>query len=796
MIQSLIRLWQESIIRINNRVVLRTLIKVRRIIVMNKDLKVLISQMTLEEKASLCSGADSWNLKSIDRLGIPSIMVTDGPHGLRKQADNHENVSDEPGVPATCFPSGAALASSWDRELVKEVGRALGTTCQAEKVSILLGPAVNIKRSPLCGRNFEYLSEDPLLTGEIAAAFIEGVQSQGVGTSLKHYALNNQEHRRMSTSSDVDERALREIYLTGFEIAVKKAQPWTLMCSYNKVNGTYASQNKYLLTDILKNEWRHEGFVMSDWGAVRDRAAGVAAGLELEMPGNGGLNDKKIVEAVKNGTLDEKTLDESIERILKIVVKAVDNQRQTISYDKTEQHRLARKVAGECAILLKNEDDILPLKRAGKIAIIGDFAQNPRYQGGGSSHINPTQIDNPLEEILKLAGDAAIEYATGFNSDDDLISKNLFEEALQKASKADFVIVFAGLPDSYESEGYDREHLNLPPIQNQLIEAISKVHTHTIVVLSNGAPVEMPWANSVKAILEVYLGGQAMGGAVADLLFGIANPSGKLAETFPLKLQDNPSFINFPGVNDNVKYSESIFVGYRYYDKVKRDVLFPFGHGLSYATFGYKDICINKNEIEDTETVKVAVKVINTGVVRGKEIVQLYVTTPGMTVISPEKELKAFYKIMLEPGEENTVEFILDKRAFAYYNEDIRDWHVEGGEYQILVGSSSRNIKLSKTIKINSTIPILKMLTVDSTFSDLIACPEGQELAKKFKSMILGDEKDQTTKEKKSNGLNLDRMIYDFPISTMISFGRGVITAEEVDITLNKINKNMLKNTL
>ena len=756
---------------------------------MDRDIKNIISKMTLEEKAGLCSGADSWNLKSIERLGIPSIMVTDGPHGLRKQAENHESVSEEPGVPATCFPSGATLASSWDRELVKEVGKELGIACQAEKVSILLGPAVNIKRSPLCGRNFEYLSEDPLLTGEIAAAFIHGVQSQGVGTSLKHFALNNQEHRRMSTSSEIDERALREIYLTGFEIAVKRAQPWTLMCSYNKINGTYASQNKYLLKDILKKEWGHEGFVMSDWGAVRDRAAGVSAGLEMEMPGNGGINDKKIVEAVKQGSLDEKLLDECVERILKVVFKAVDNSKNTTIYDKFAQHRLARKVAGECAVLLKNEDNILPLKNLGKIAIIGDFAITPRYQGGGSSHINPTQIDSPLDEIVKLAGDAIVDYAIGFNSEDDFISEEMYADAIIKASVADVVVIFAGLPDSYESEGYDRIHMNLPPKQNELIEAISQVQNNIVVILANGSPVEMPWINSVKGIIEIYLGGQAMGGAVADLIFGHSNPSGKLAETFPIKLSDNPSYINFPGVNDMVRYSEGIFVGYRHYDKVKREVLFPFGHGLSYTSFDYIEMHVEKREIFDTEAVKVSVKVKNTGSVKGKEVVQLYIKAPEKNVIMPEKELKAFCKIELEPEEEKSFEFVLDKRAFAYYNEEIKDWHVEGGEYKILVGGSSRSISLSKSIKINSTVNIRKILTVDSTFSDLIAYSEGAELGKKFKNIILGNTEDESSEKKKDSGLNLDKMIYDFPLSSMIAMTRGQVSFDEVELAIFKINK-------
>ncbi len=756
---------------------------------MTRDIKELISKMTLEEKAGLCSGEDFWNLKEVKRLGIPSIMVADGPHGLRKQPEDADHLGLAASVPATCFPSGATLASSWDRDLMAEVGKALGTECQAEKVSILLGPAANIKRSPLCGRNFEYLSEDPLLTGEIASAYIVGVQSQGVGTSMKHYAVNNQEHRRLSVSAEVDERTLREIYLSGFETAVKKTQPWTIMCSYNKVNGEYASQHKYLLTDILKEEWGHEGFVMSDWGAVSDRVAGIAAGMELEMPGSADVNDKKIVAAVKNGILDEKLLDGCVERILKIVFKAVDNARPGTTFDKTAHHALARKVASECAVLLKNEDNILPLKKAGKIAVIGKFAEIPRYQGGGSSHINPTKVDKPIDEIMKLADNADISYIPGFDIDNDTISEEMLNEAVNMASAADIAVIFAGLPDSYESEGYDRSHLELPPNQNAIIKAIAEVQKNIVVVLSNGSPVVMPWLGTVKGLIEGYLGGQASGGAIADILFGDANPCGKLAETFPLNLSDNSSYINFPGVNDRINYAEGIFVGYRYYEKVEREVLFPFGYGLSYTTFEYMDIKVDKQEINDTETVKVSIKVKNTGTVKGKEIIQLYVKAPGVSEIMPEKELKGFAKVELSPGEEKIVEIILDKRAFAYYNSEMKDWHVEGGEYQLLTGSSSRDIALSQTIKVNSTVQIKSKLTFDSTLGDLIAHPAGTELAEKLMSIFKQSEEE--IESKTNNGLNIDKLMYDFAIRSMVYFSYGAVSYEDVENELSKINEKI-----
>jgi beta-glucosidase len=655
-----------------------------------RDIKSLISQMTLEEKASLCSGLDNWHTKPIERLGIPSIRMSDGPHGLRKEVPNQQT-----SVPSTCFPTAVTTASSWDRELIKQMGQAIAQECQAEEVDIILGPAINIKRSPLCGRNFEYFSEDPYLSSQLATAYIQAVQSMGVGTSLKHYAANNQEYRRFTIDETIDERTLREIYLSNFEGAVKEGKPWTVMCSYNRVNGILASENKYLLTDILKEEWGFEGFVVSDWGAVDERVEGIKAGLDLEMPSSYGIGDQKIIEAVKIGKLDEKELDQTVERLLKIIFKAVDNRKRGTTYDKQAHHKLARKIAGESMVLLKNQDNILPLKKEGTIAIIGAFAKKPRYQGGGSSHVNPTKLDNALEEIEKLVqGKAKIIYEEGYNLDNDEMNQELIDKAKETAKKSNVAIIFAGLPDRYESEGYDRKHMKMPENHNKLIEEVSKVQPNTIVVLSNGAPVEIPWIDKVKGLLESYLGGQAGGGAVADILFGEVNPSGKLAETFPKKLSHNPSYLNFPGEGNKVEYREGVFVGYRYYDKKEIEPLFPFGYGLSYTTFEYTDIIVDKKEITDKETIEVKVKVKNTGKVKGKEIVQLYVRDVESKVNRPEKELKGFEKIELAPGEEKTVTFKLDKRSFAYYNTEIRDWYVESGEFEILVGKSSKEIEL------------------------------------------------------------------------------------------------------
>ena len=751
---------------------------------MERDIKSLISQMTLEEKASLCSGLDNWHTKPIERLGIPSIRMSDGPHGLRKEVPNQQT-----SVPSTCFPTAVTTASSWDRELIKQMGQAIAQECQAEEVDIILGPAINIKRSPLCGRNFEYFSEDPYLSSQLATAYIQAVQSMGVGTSLKHYAANNQEYRRFTIDETIDERTLREIYLSNFEGAVKEGKPWTVMCSYNRVNGILASENKYLLTDILKEEWGFEGFVVSDWGAVDERVEGIKAGLDLEMPSSYGIGDQKIIEAVKIGKLDEKELDQTVERLLKIIFKAVDNRNRGTTYDKQAHHKLARKIAGESMVLLKNQDNILPLKKEGTIAIIGAFAKKPRYQGGGSSHVNPTKLDNALEEIEKLVqGKAKIIYEEGYNLDNDEMNQELIDKAKETAKKSNVAIIFAGLPDRYESEGYDRTHMKMPENHNKLIEEIRKVQPNTIVVLSNGAPVEIPWIDKVKGLLESYLGGQAGGGAVADILFGEVNPSGKLAETFPKKLSHNPSYLNFPGEGNKVEYREGVFVGYRYYDKKEIEPLFPFGYGLSYTTFEYTDIIVDKKEITDKETIEVKVKVKNTGKVKGKEIVQLYVRDVESKVNRPEKELKGFEKIELAPGEEKTVTFKLDKRSFAYYNTEIRDWYVESGEFEILVGKSSKEIELKETVKVNSTVTIKKKYDRNSTIGDLMEDPEASQVLKELLEKINEIGGIFQEDEHRDQELIVSMMRY-LPLRGLINFGRGYFTDDMLEQLLEKLNK-------
>ncbi len=667
-----------------------------------KDPREILAQMTLEEKAAVCDGADFWHLKGMEKYGFPSVMVCDGPHGLRKKDYSKKGDSLSNSVPAISYPTAATTAASWDPELLYEMGVALGKKCLKEEVGVLLGPGINMKRSPLCGRNFEYFSEDPILAGELAAGFIEGVQSQGVGTSLKHFCANSQETRRMTCDSVVDERALREIYLTAFEIAVKKAKPWTVMNSYNKINGAHGSENKHTQIEILRDEWGYDGVVVSDWGAVNDRVLGLKNGNDLEMPSSSGSGTQRIIEAVKNGTLDEAVVNERALNVLSLIKKAVDGAKPGYAYNDADDQPFARKVAAQSMVLLKN-NGILPLKKNGKVAVIGELARTPRYQGAGSSHINPTKLDNALEELQKIGYN--VEFAQGYELSKRKAKKNaaLAAEAAQVAARNEAVLLFIGLTDEYEAEGFDRTHMNLPEAHDNLVREILKVNKNVIVVLAGGSPVEMPWNDGVAAILNSYLGGQAGAGAVADIISGTVNPCGKLPETYPMTYYDTPAVNNFPGNPASVEYRESVYIGYRYYEKAKKAVRYPFGYGLSYTTFEYSDIQLDKTSMNENDTLTVSFKLKNTGDVSGYEIAQLYVADKESTVYRPEKELKAFKKVWLNPGEIKEVKLILNKRAFAFYNVNINDWCVESGEFDLLVGASSADIRLSATVNVSGT---------------------------------------------------------------------------------------------
>lgn len=665
--------------------------------------KDLISQMTLKEKASLCSGKDFWHLKSIERLGLPEIMVCDGPHGLRKQNAENKKVGIGNSYPATCFPTAVTTACSWDRDLIYKMGQALAEECLQHGVSVLLGPGVNMKRSPLCGRNFEYFSEDPELAGEMGAAFIAGVQSKGIGTSLKHFAGNSQEMKRMTSNSIIDERALREIYLRAFEKAVKKSQPWTVMNAYNLLNGTYCSENDWLQNKVLRDEWGFKGAVVSDWGAVNDRVARLNAGNDLEMPSSGGVNDAKIVEAVKCGVIDETTLDERVDKLIDIILKGAANKKPGYKFDVRAHNLLSRQIAEQSMVLLKNDGNILPLKRVeGEyVAVIGAFADNPRYQGAGSSIINPTMIDSGRRAFNNSP--ISVKFADGYDRSGKRKNEDAYiTEACNLAKNASKAVVFIGLTDDYESEGFDRSTMKLPDGHNRLVEAVSRVNDNVIVVLEGGSPVEMPWADDVKAILNAYLGGQSVAPAIVDVLTGKANPCGKLAETYPVCLKDTPTSFRYPDSKEDVQYRESIFIGYRYYDKVERNVRFPFGFGLSYTSFEYSDIKLKKKNLTKGEGAKVTFTIKNTGDVAGSEIAQVYVAKPESKIFRAPKELKGFVKIHLEPGEEKKVTVELDDRAFAFWNTATEDWCVESGEYKILVGASSRDIRLEAAAKMKS----------------------------------------------------------------------------------------------
>ena len=741
---------------------------------MPEDLALIISQMTLEEKAALCTGATAWTSTPVEHLGIPELIVSDGPHGVRKVPDANSMAIGS--LPSTCFPTASCLASTWNRDLIREMGEALAEECIALNVDVLLGPGANMKRSPLGGRNFEYFSEDPYLAGEMAASMINGVQSKGVGTSLKHYAANNQEFQRFSINAVIDERTFREIYLAGFEKAVKQAKPWTVMCSYNKINGTFASQNHYLLTDILKKEWGFEGFIMSDWGAVRDRIAALKAGLDWEMPGPQDRRVKAVVEAVRNGELDEAVLNESVRRILNITFRAKKTPKNS-TYDADAHHELAHKIAGEGVVLLKN-DGLLPLKAHEHIAVIGHSAENAHFQGGGSSHINPTKVAVPFNEIKNQADDAELIYAPGYPMD-DTFKQGMIDEAVSAARTADVVVLFIALPSYKESEGYDRTDLDLTAQQAALIKAVSKVQPKTVVIINNGAPVVMgDWIDGVSAVIEGWMMGQAGGIAIADILFGRVNPSDKLAETFPLRLEDTPAYINWPGETGTVHYGEGLFIGYRYYDTKKVPVLFPFGHGLSYTTFEYSNPKVSSSAFKDVDGVTVKVDVTNTGKLAGAEIVQVYVHDHECSLVRPEKELKGFAKVYLEPGETKTVSVKLDFRSFAFYHVEYKQWITETGEFDILIAASAADIRQKVTVKLESTLDLPCVLDMESTIREWVTDKRGNTVITPLIKKIVEMSRQSFGDDQDKDGIGMDtmEMFYDMPLVSVLLFNQRFLT--------------------
>ncbi|BBI34797.1 glycoside hydrolase family 3 C-terminal domain-containing protein [Cohnella abietis] len=742
-----------------------------------------LSSMTLEEKAAMCSGRDYWRTNELERLGIPSIVMMNGPHGLRKLDEYEVNFDVSECAPATCFPSASALASSWNMELLEEIGIALGKECHAANVDILLGPGVNLKRSPLCGRNFEYFSEDPYLSGQLAKAYIIGVQSQGVGTSLKHYACNNREARRMTTDAIVEDRALREMYLASFEEAVKGGKPWTVMSAYNRVNGSYCSEHPQLLNGILKEEWGFQGAVVSDWGAVNILSEGIRTGLDLEMPSSDGLGADNIVQAVRAGKLSEEALDKAVERLLNLVIRSMARKGLPVDCDYDRHHQLARTAAAESIVLLKNKQSLLPLSKGQqRIALIGAMIQAPKIQGGGSSHMKPTQVDDVTEAIASKLGEGAeLVYAPGYDLESEESNLLWVEEAQAAAASSDTAIVLVGLPEKYESEAYDRDNLRIPSNQEEIIRAMAQVQKNVVVVLCNGSPVEMPWADDINGILEAYLGGQAFGGALADVLFGDVNPSGKLAETFPVDLRHTPAYLSFPGEEDRIEYREGLFIGYRYFDAKNIEPLYPFGFGLSYTSFEYSGLQVDKRELSDVETLTVRLKVRNSGDRVGKETVQLYVRDNESRLIRPEKELKAFAKVELKPDEEKEVVFTLDKRAFAYYDPEQADWIVETGDFDILVGQSSRHILLVETVHVRSTSRIVRKYNRQSSLGDLIADP----LLTPIVSQLINGMADS---KEKHNSEMMAIFIREMPLRSLVAFSKGTFTDEMLDGLLQQVN--------
>jgi beta-glucosidase len=735
------------------------------------DVDRLLTELTVTEKAALTSGSSFWYTTAVDRLGIPRIMVSDGPHGLRAQPGEGDHLGLGGSVPATCFPTASAVASAWDPDLLRRIGQALAQEARACNLSVILGPGINMKRSPLCGRNFEYFSEDPFLTGELAVGIVDGIQSRGVGTSVKHYAANNQETDRLRVDAQIDERTLREIYLPAFERVVKATQPWTVMCAYNKVNGHSASENPWLLETVLREEFGFEGLVVSDWGAVYHRVPALLAGLDLEMPPALGRSPEQVVAAVEAGETSVDVLDARVRKVLELVAKGMPVLDLDESFDPDVHHALAREAAGESIVLLQN-DGILPLAADADIAVVGEFARSPRFQGAGSSQVTPTRVDVLLDELRAVHGE--VPFAAGYGIGETVDDPALLAEADRVASSADTVVMVIGLPGADESEGFDRTHMNLPANQLATLKAVAAVNSDVVVVLVNGSSVVLgevtPYA---RALVEAWLGGQAAGGAIADVLTGAVNPSGRLAETIPHRLEDNSSYLNFPGDSQVVRYGEGLFVGYRGYDKARQDVAFPFGFGLSYTTFTLSDLTVTtRGAVADgTLAATVSLTVANTGHVDGAEVVQIYVEDVKSSVTRPVRELKGFAKVRLAAGASEKVSIELGQRAFAFWSVRHRDWVVEAGDFVIAAGPNSRDLPLRSTVTVEAP-SLAAPLTRDSTLQEWMSDPLGQQLIEAEvkngqPAAVLEDE--------------LISVIGTMPMSTLANFGGMSLDHDALD---------------
>jgi beta-glucosidase len=743
------------------------------------DIDRLLTELTLAEKAALTSGSSFWYTAPVQRLGIPKIMVSDGPHGLRAQPGEGDHLGLGGSVPATCFPTASAVASAWNPDLLRRIGQALAQEARAINLSVILGPGLNMKRSPLCGRNFEYFSEDPFLTGELAVGIVDGIQSGGVGTSVKHYAANNQETDRLRVDAQIDERTLREIYLPHFERVVKATQPWTVMCAYNKVNGQSASENTWLLETVLREDFGFEGLVVSDWGAVYHRVPALLAGLDLEMPPALGRSPEAVVAAVEAGEISVDVLDTRVRRVLELVAKGMPVLDLDESFDADAHHALAREAAGESIVLLQN-DGILPLAVDADIAVIGEFARTPRFQGAGSSQVNPTRVDVLLDELRAVHGE--VPFAGGYGIGETADDPVLLAEAERVAASADTVVVVIGLPASDESEGFDRTHMNLPANQLATLKAVAAVNPDVVVVLVNGSSVVLgevtPYA---RALVEAWLGGQAAGGAIADVLTGAVNPSGRLAESIPHRLEDNSSYLNFPGDSQVVRYGEGLFIGYRGYDKTRQDVAFPFGFGLSYTTFTLSDLRVTtRGSVADgTLVATVTLTVTNTGPVDGAEVVQVYVEDVESSVARPVRELKGFAKVRLAAGATGNVSIELGQRAFAFWSVRHHDWVVEAGDFVIAAGHSSRDLPLRTTLNVEAP-DLAAPLTRDSTLQEWMSDPIGRQLIEAEvkngqPAAVLEDE--------------LISVIGTMPMSTLANFGGMSLDHDALDRAVDALRQ-------